>query len=190
MVRHMPADGERRERSRAPYPSAEEFDAVLKDGTPLRVRPLRADDAPRLLELYHKLSHESLYFRFFAVPQPDPEKAAYLADVDYVDQFALLAEDAGGIVATARYHRDAARPDHAEVAFTVADAMQGKGIGKILFRRLTDIARARGVGFFDAEVLRGNERMIRVFEGSGLAATKRADGHKLHFSIALGPPPV
>lgn len=190
MVRRIAGEGERCERLRAPYPSQEEFEAVLKDGTPLRVRPLRTDDAPRLLELYHKLSHESLYFRFFAVPRPDPEKAAYLADIDYVDQFALLAEDASGIVATARFHRDAARPDHAEIAFTVADAMQGKGIGKILFRRLADIARARGVAFFDAEVLRGNERMIRVFDGSGLAATKRSDGDKLHFSIALGPPPA
>jgi GNAT superfamily N-acetyltransferase len=190
VVRRMPEKRERRERPRAPYPSAEEFHTVLKDGTRLHVRPLRAEDAPRLLELYHKLSHESLYFRFFAVPQFDPEKAAYLADMDYVDQFALLAEDETGIVATARFHRDAARPDHAEVAFTVADAMQGKGIGSLLFHRLVQIARGRGVAFFDAEVLRGNEKMIRVFEASGLSTTKTAEGDKLRISIALGTPPA
>jgi GNAT superfamily N-acetyltransferase len=182
----MPDDGESRQRPRTPYPSAEEFDTVLKDGTRLHVRPLRAEDAPKLLELYHKLSNESLYFRFFAVPRPDPDKAAYLADVDYVDQFALLAADETGIVATARFHRDVARPDHAEVAFTVADAMQGKGIGTILFRRLVEIARARGVAYFDAEVLQGNEKMIRVFEHAGLPASKAAEGDKLKFTIALG----
>jgi RimJ/RimL family protein N-acetyltransferase len=168
-VRRIPTPEEEKERlSRAvpPYPEGYEEDVSLKDGTRLHLRPIRPDDGPRLLGLYDKLSNTSLFHRFFAVPQKDASKADYLARVDYENQFALVAELGGEVVAVARYHRDPARPDHAEVAFTVADALQGKGIGTLLFDRLAGIARAHRVAVFDAEVLKDNIGMIRVFEKS------------------------
>ncbi len=190
MIREVPpgwTGEERRRRPRAPYPEADESDAVLKDGRAVHLRPIRWGDAPQLLQLYTRLSNESLYFRFFAVPQPDPSKAEYLAHVDYQNQYALVAEDESGVVAVARFHRDAGQPDRAEVAFTVADDMQGKGLGGILFARLASLALARGVKVFDAEVLKENEKMIRIFASAGLNTTVSSDGDRLHYAITLQP---
>ncbi len=188
-VRRMPTPEEERERlSRPvlPYPPGYEEDVVLKDGTPLHLRPIRPDDGPELLKLYDKLSNTSLYHRFFVVPPKDASKADYLAHVDYDNQFALVAVHEGEVVAVARYHRDLSRRDHAEVAFTVADALQGKGIGSLLLSRLAAIAREHGVAVFDAEVMADNTGMIRVFERSGFSVSRRTEGEILHFEIALG----
>lgn len=187
-VRRIPTPEEEQERLSRPVPPSPEGydeDVTLRDGTRLHLRPIRADDGPRLLHLYDKLSNTSLYHRFFVVPQKDASKAEYLARVDYDNQFALLAELSGEVVAVARYHRDLARPDHAEVAFTVADALQRKGIGSLLFHRLAAIARAHGVAVFDAEVLKDNVGMIRVFEKSEAPMSKAADGDLLRFEIRI-----
>jgi GNAT superfamily N-acetyltransferase len=170
----------------APYPDADASDESLRDGTAVRLRPIFQDEGPRLLALYDRLSPESLYFRFFAVPDKDRAKAEYLAHVDYARRYALVAEIGGEIAGVARWERDPADPAHAEVAFTVADALHGKGLGSLLFRRLAALARTRGITTFEAEVLPDNEKMLRVFERSGLAQTSRSDPPALHVTIALG----
>jgi GNAT superfamily N-acetyltransferase len=147
----------------------------------MRLRPIRPDDGPGLLALYDRLSPESLYFRFFAVPDKDPGKAEYLSHVDYDTRYAVVAEMAGAIAGVARWERLADRPGHAEVAFTVADDLQGRG----LLRRLAALARARGITVFEAEVLKTNERMLRVFERSGLASTTRDQGNVLTILLTL-----
>jgi RimJ/RimL family protein N-acetyltransferase len=187
-VRRIPTAEEEREklsRPVPPFPAGYEDDVLLKDGTALHLRPIRPDDGPELLKLYDKLSDTSLYHRFFVVPQKDASKADYLAHVDYENQFALVATLKGEVVAVARYHRDLLRREHAEVAFTVADALQGKGIGSLLFARLAAIAEAHSVAVFDAEVLKDNTGMIRVFEKSARPMTRRAEGDHLHFEIQL-----
>jgi RimJ/RimL family protein N-acetyltransferase len=193
VVRRIPDEKEQQEvlqRPPGPYPAGEEASVVLSDGTPLFIRPIKPDDGKNLLGLYDRLSEQSLYFRFFAVPQPDPVKAEYLAHVDYVNQLALVAEADGAIVAVARYHRIADRAGHAEVAFTVADAWQGKGIGTLLLKRLARFARLHGIAVFDAEVLPENERMLRVFRRGGLPVTEERGGHVVQVAIRLdGPEP-
>lgn len=187
-VRRIPTAEEEKERLARPvppYPPGHEEDVSLRDGTRLHLRPIHPDDGPRLLGLYDKLSNLSLYHRFFVVPQKDASKADYLSHVDYDNQFALVAELSGDVVAVARYHRDPARPDHAEVAFTVADALQGKGIGSLLFQRLAGIAREHRIAVFDAEVLKDNVGMIRVFEKSGCSMSRRTDDDRFHFEIRI-----
>lgn len=187
-IRRIPTAEEERLRLAqppAPYPDGYESDVTLKDGTLLHLRPIRPDEGPALLRLYDKLSDESLYQRFFVVPAKDATKADYLAHVDYHDQFAIVAVKDGELVAVARYHRQAARPDHAEVAFTVADALQGKGIGSLLFAMLVGIARGHGVAVFDAEVLTTNAGMIRVFEKSGGRVERRTEGDRYLFEIGI-----
>ncbi len=173
----------------AVYPGADVSDTTLRDGTRIHLRPIRQDEAPALLGLYDRLSTESLYFRFFAVPDKDRSKADYLAHVDYAGRYALVAEVDGKLAAVARWERDLADPTRAEVAFTVADDLQGRGLGSLLFRRLATLARSHGIATFDAEVLPDNEKMLRVFTRSGLPRTSVRDGPALHVSIALGPEP-
>jgi GNAT superfamily N-acetyltransferase len=177
-------------RASGAYPAADESDVVLRDGMAMRLRPIRGDDGPGLLELYDRLSPESLYFRFFAVPYKDPAKAEYLTHVDYDRRYALVAETAGAIVGVARWERLADRPSHAEVAFTVADDFQGRGLGSILFQRLASLARAREITVFEAEVLKNNERMLRLFARTGLTLTTRDQGSVLTILLALDPAAV
>ena len=187
MVRTVREDPGGGTRTSGTYPAADESDAVLRDGMAIHLRPIRADDGPRLLALYDLLSPESLYFRFFAVPDKDPAKAEYLTHVDYGRRYALVAETAGTIVGVARWERFADRPSHAEVAFTVADAFQGRGLGSLLFQRLAALARAREIAVFEAEVLKNNERMLRLFARTGLATTTRDQGRVLTILLALDP---
>lgn len=182
-VREIPPGGP------APYPEADASDATLRDGTAVHLRAIRPDEAPRLLALYDRLSPESLYFRFFAVPDKDRARAEYLAHVDYVARYALVAEIGGELAGVARWERSAEDPSRAEVAFTVADDVQGRGLGSLLFRRLASLARARGISTFEADVLPSNEKMFRVFAGSGLPQTSRRDGHALRVTIELGSEP-
>ena len=185
MVRTVREDPEGAGRTSGTYPAEEETDLILRDGTAMRLRPIRPDDGPGLLDLYDRLSPDSLYFRFFAVPDKDRGKAEYLTHVDYDRRYAVVAEMGGAIVGVARWERLADRPGHAEVAFTVADDLQGRGLGGALFRRLAALARARGITVFEAEVLKNNERMLRVFARSGLTTATRDQGNVLTILLTL-----
>ncbi len=173
----------------AAYPAQEESDVVLKSGSTLRLRPVRPEDAPALLAFYERLSPDSLYFRFFSVPRLDIKKAQSVSRVDYENTFGLIGETAGRIVAAAHFFRKAGQLDRAEAAFTVEDALQGQGIGTRLLERLAEIARARGIKVFEADVLAQNRRMLDVFSNCGFEVTQRFEGGVGRISFSLTPTP-
>jgi RimJ/RimL family protein N-acetyltransferase len=149
------------------YPTDLERDVTLKDGTALRLRPIRPDDAPRLIDLYNRLSRLTVYQRFFSVMKRlPPDWARLLATVDYHRRLALVAErgpaDAPEIEAVARYE-PTDDPGTVEVAFAIQDGYQGKGLGTALLRHLLDAAEARGIHRFRAYVLADNRRMLGLF---------------------------
>jgi acetyl coenzyme A synthetase (ADP forming)-like protein len=104
--------------------------------------------------------------------------------------FVLVGESGGRISAVASYDRDAASPDRAEVAFTIADALQGRGVGTRLLETLADIARAHGIQTFDAYVLADNQQMMRVFLDSGFEIHRRLDGGVFHVVLSLQQTPA
>ena len=79
-------------------------------------------------------------------------------------------EHARKILALARYHVDPAT-NYADLAFVVRDDWQGKGLGKLLMHRMTEIAKARGLEGFTAQVLVTNYAMMRIFTSSGIPFT-------------------
>jgi RimJ/RimL family protein N-acetyltransferase len=148
----------------APYPVELERDITLRDGTAVRLRPIRADDAPRLVEYYGRLSEHTAYQRFFTVMKRLPPDWARLhSAVDYRTQLALLAEcgprEQPELIAVARYE-PTDEPATVEVAFVVQDAWQGKGLGTIMLGELLAAAAARGITRFRAYVLADNSRML------------------------------
>ena len=150
------------------YPADLEREIALWDGTRLRLRPIRPDDAPRLVEHYARLSAHSAYQRFFAAMRRlPPDWARFLAEVDYRRRLALVVErgprEAPELIAVARYE-PTDRPDTAEVAFVVLDGWQGKGIGTALLGDLLAAAEARGVRRFRAWVLADNPRMLDLLD--------------------------
>ena len=60
----------------------------------------------------------------------------------------------------------------AEVAFTVADDLQNRGIGMLLLEHLVSLGRGRGFRAFTAETLSENAAMLRVFADAGLQAQR------------------
>jgi acetyl coenzyme A synthetase (ADP forming)-like protein len=167
------------------YPTGYETDVVLRDGTTLHLRPIRPDDDRKLLDLFRRMSEESLYYRFMSVPKLDLDKVARLAQVDYDGQFVLVAETNGPLAAVAGYYRTERCDGRAEVAFAIPDALQGRGIGTKLLERLAEIARARGLSAFDAYVLGDNRRMMDVFLESGFAVTHEIERGVFHVSLSL-----
>jgi GNAT superfamily N-acetyltransferase len=129
------------------------------DDTPLTVRPIEISDVDRLARFFDRLSPETIHFRFFS-PIRKPPRAALvrLADVDHTERDALIALDGNEIVAVARY--DAKDAQHAEIAITVEDAWQHRGVGKRLTRRLAVIASGRGYDEFTATMLPDNRRAL------------------------------
>jgi RimJ/RimL family protein N-acetyltransferase len=116
---------------RASCPAATDL-LVLANGTRLRFRPISSDDRDRLARLFARLNPESRYRRFLSPKRPlTPQELVYLTDIDHVTHEAIAAVDQreGSIVGVGRYAQFADRVAVADVAFTVADALQGMGIG-------------------------------------------------------------
>jgi RimJ/RimL family protein N-acetyltransferase len=136
------------------------------DGTQLYVRHVKPSDKDLIGKAWLQLSQESQTRRFLA---PKPRLTArdlrYLTEIDGHDHVALIAlrlHEPGRLVAVARYVRLQDDPETAEVAVTVADPMQGKGIGKQLGVLLADEARGRGVKRFSASILSDNRPALRL----------------------------
>ncbi len=161
------------------YPAELARDIVLRDGTRLHLRPIRPDDAERLIDAYAHLSAHSAYQRFFTVMKRlPPDWARVLADVDYWRRLALVVERAPGegtdLIAVARYE-PTNRTDTAEVAFVVMDGWQGKGIGTILLGDLLEAAVDRGIRRFRAWVLADNTRMLDMLNRFTNVVERRID---------------
>lgn len=148
----------------ADYPRELVREVTLRDGTRVRIRPIRPDDAPRLCALYDRLSADTAYQRFFTVMQRlPPDWARVFATVDYRRRLALVAErDAGGepeLIGVGRYE-SAETTDLPEVALVVQDGWQGRGLGTVLLQELLRAGAARGITRFRAYVLADNLRML------------------------------
>lgn len=152
------------------YPSQYETEVLLKDGSRMRLRPIKGDDVERWLTFVSRLSDRTKYLRFHYVPRLGREDAIRYCNVDYRDAFAFVAEvlrqRREEIIAIGRYYR-LPNKTTAEVAFVIEDPYQGKGIGTKLMEWLTNVARDNGITTFEASVLAENEEMMTVFRDYG-----------------------
>jgi protein lysine acetyltransferase len=129
-----------------------------RDGTALMLRPVLPGDGERVIKGRVWFSPETVYRRFLSVRTPNDTLLTYLSEVDYVDHFVWVVIDAAdrSVVADGRYVRSADDQASAEIAFTVADAYQGRGIGTLLLAAVSVAARVDGILRFHAEVLAEN----------------------------------
>jgi CRP-like cAMP-binding protein/GNAT superfamily N-acetyltransferase len=146
-------------------------EVTLRDGARLRIRPILPTDRGKLADTQPGFSRESHYKRFFSAPPLSDKVVQYLVDVDYFDHFAWVAlpaqDDDGPGVASARYIRERTAPDTAEVAFSVVDDYQGRGLGTLLVGALAVAAAQNGVRRFRARVLAENEPMRAILRRAG-----------------------
>jgi acetyl coenzyme A synthetase (ADP forming)-like protein len=172
----------------ASYPHGSEAHVALRDGSTVHVRPIRTDDGVGIRAFLDALSPDSLEFRFFGIPDLT-WVTNWSLDVDYADRFGLVVETGtpARIVAHAAYLRTDA--ERAEVAFMVADEMQGFGISTTLLAHLAAVAEQQGITTFTAEVRASNHRMIDVFRESGFPVEVRSAPDAIHveFPTSLSP---
>jgi GNAT superfamily N-acetyltransferase len=135
-------------------------DAMTFDDVTLAVRPIAITDVERLGRLFDRLSPESIHYRFFS-PIRRPPRAALLrlAEVDHQRRDALVALDGDEIVSVARYDTRKGT-NQAEIAVTVEDAWQHRGLGRRLTARLALLAATRGIDAFVATMLPDNRAAL------------------------------
>jgi RimJ/RimL family protein N-acetyltransferase len=160
----------------------------LRNGQRIEIRALKPQDRDDLMAAVDLTSSDSLYRRFFSVRRhfSETEESFYL-NVDFVSHVALIASaDENGqpiIIAGGRYV--VGEPGQAEVAFTVVDKYQGRGVGAALLRHLAMIARQAGLRELVAYVLPDNRAMLKVFEKSGLKYTAKREAGSLYVKLGL-----
>jgi acetyl coenzyme A synthetase (ADP forming)-like protein len=164
-------------------------DVILRDGSTLRLRAPARDDAGALLAFFERLSEHSLYLRFHGVRRIDAALVEHFLDPERFDRGALigvLTDGAGGerIVAVAEYAR-LRDPVVAEIAFTVADELQGRGAATRLLEQLAVRAAEVGIERFVAEVLSENSAMLAVFRDAGFEVSRTLDGGEIEVRFPI-----
>ena len=144
------------------------------------IRQIRPDDKPLLVAGLDRLSEASRYKRFLA-PKPrfTDAELRYLTEVDGVDHVAYVALRADApreLMAVARLVRDAEDPRRAEIAVTVGDEWQRRGLGKLLGDRLAMAARDRGIRWLTATMAADNVGAHRLFDHVSTMLTHHRDG--------------
>jgi len=160
---------------------------LLHDGTQIIYRPIHPTDEPRMRDLFYKMSEQSKFYRFMGhlkrVPRSQIEDFVYIDHRSEVCVVGVLPSAAGEeIIAVGNYYLDA-KTNKAEVAFTVADSWQRRGIGTFMLKHLTRMARRNGIGGFTAEVLAENKGMQTVFNRSGLKVKSQYRGDVFSYEM-------
>jgi acyl-CoA hydrolase/GNAT superfamily N-acetyltransferase len=160
---------------------------LLHDGTQIIYRPIHPTDEPRMRDLFYKMSEQSKFYRFMGhlkrVPRSQIEDFVYIDHRSEVCVVGVLPSASGDeIIAVGNYYLDA-KANKAEVAFTVADNWQRRGIGTFMLKHLTRIARRNGISGFTAEVLAENKGMQTVFNRSGLKVQSHYRGDVFSYEM-------
>jgi len=162
-----------------PYPSNLVRLTHLPDGTSIRIRPIRPEDADLLQTFVRDMSSESKYFRFMqAIDELTPEMLVRFTQLDYSREMAVIAVTEDGAdsiqLGVARY---TVNPDgnSCEFATAVSDRHRGKGIGSQLMETLMEAARNHGVRVIEGEVLSDNHRMLSLMQQLGFSISGTPD---------------
>jgi RimJ/RimL family protein N-acetyltransferase len=174
---------------RRPRRAMEGRRAVLRDGSAVLIRQVRSTDAPLLVDGFARLSPESRRMRFLTTKTSlSAAEVRYYTEVDHYHHEALGALSAadGRGVGIARYIRDADDPEAAEIALTIVDDWQGRGLGTELLAELSDRARRATIRRFTAQVATDNVVVGRLLRNVGACLTGRGPG-TVEYEIALEP---
>lgn len=169
------------------YPHEWAADVLGSDGRAVRIRPIVPEDAPKIARFHTSLSERTRYLRYFGSRDVlSDRELERMTNVDYRDRMAFVAELGAEVIGMAIYER---LPDStfAEVAFTISDQHQGRGLGSIFLEHLAGAAAECGIDHFEAEVLSENRSMIQVFRRAGYEISRSFDGSTLHLEFAIDP---
>jgi acetyltransferase len=175
----------------APYPNQYESHWMMRDGTPVLLRPMKPEDEPLVSDFLAKCSEETIYFRYFRLIKTwTHEMLIRFTQNDYDREIGLMAisQPPGPevMLGVSRLVMAADRSG-AEFAVIVADPWQGKGLGPKLVEGVIDIAREQGVKVLWGEVLAQNQPMIEMVRRLGFTLKKDAEGQTVRAEMKLNP---
>lgn len=166
-------------------------EVVLADGSVVVIREVQAEDAPLLADGFARLSYESRQLRFLtSKPKLTAAELRYLTEIDHHNHeaFGALNLKDGRGLGIARYIRDPEHPERAEVAVTVVDDWQRRGLGAELLDRLADRARQEGIFRFTALVAADNDAVVRLLDDSSVGVhVIQREGGTVEYEIELPP---
>lgn len=176
--------------SHAAYPVHEESKVQLKNGAKVLLRPAHVADADALQALFHRLSPDDVYTRFFGrLKSLSFAGLQQLCNLNAETEVAFLAvsgpRENETVVGSACYFLNPAT-NLAEVAFMVAPDWQGLGLGKALQARLQEYAERRGVRGFVAEILPHNTAMLTLAKSATGQVTTTRDEDAVHVTVLFG----
>ena len=173
----------------APYPNQYEIDWMLRDGTPLLIRPMKPEDEQLVHDFLGKCSEETLYFRYFRlIKKWTHEMLIRFTQNDYDRELGLMAigrpPGPEVMLGVSRLVMEANR-ETAEFAIIVADQWQGKGLGPKLVEEVVAIAREWGVKLLYGEVLATNQPMLEMVKRLGFSLTRQLESQTFRVEMQL-----
>lgn len=159
-------------------------------GETVTIRPIRITDVDMEAEFIRRLSLQSKHYRFFAgVAELSPSEVARLCEVDGRNSMAFVAtvrhDGAEMEIGVSRYAADS-RPDVREMAVTVADDWQRRGLGTMLVKELIQSARSNGVKQLYSIGLADNVAMRALAKAVGMSASRdRSNPNQIIYSLTL-----
>jgi acetyltransferase len=174
-----------------PYP-AEWVQMLNWNGRTITLRPIRPEDEAQHRRFLQQLTPEDIRLRIFQTRRELPHsELARLTQIDYEREMAFIAEghDAQGepeTLGVGRLVRDADNTE-AEFALLVRSDLKGRGLGRLLLRRLIAYAQARGTPRIVAVVLRENRGMLALAKSEGFSVEPdEPPGEVLKLSRQIG----
>ena len=172
-----------------PYPDHLVSQWQLSDGTNIKIRPIRPEDASIEQSFVRELSPQSKYFRFMqGLNELTPEMLVRFTQLDYSRELALIAvlesPEQETELGVSRYVMN---PDgvSCEFALVVADKWHHKGIGSNLMSALIEAARQSGIKRMEGEILANNHNMLKLTEGLGFSVHTSADDPGIREAVKL-----
>jgi acetyltransferase len=172
-----------------PYP-AELEEWVDWQGERILIRPVKPEDAPQHVAFFNSLDPEDVRYRIFTrMRELQHSQLARLTQIDYDREMAFIATRVheSGESETLGVARAIADPDNnkAEFAIIVRSDLKGKGLGRILFRKLIDYCRSRGMQQIIGETLNYNKALIRLVREFGFEVKPSPDGDTMLLTLDL-----
>jgi len=168
------------------------FAETLRDGTSVTVRAAGANDGPKIRSAFLNLERDTVYTRFFGYKADVSDaELGRITSADFERVVALLVTIGAGddevVIGGASYFVSDATAGgrSAELAFTVEEDFQSRGIGSLLMRHVIAIARVKGLDRLEADVLSRNRPMLNVFRRCGLPMAVRHEGDVIHVILSL-----
>ena len=177
-----------------PYPFHYIKSERLKDGTPITIRPIRAEDEPLMVRFHKELSADTVYNRYFAFLKLEQriahDRLARLCFIDYDREMALVAERADpktgvhefiGIGRLVKQQHS----NSGEFAVLVDDRWQGRGLGSMLLGMLVDVGREEHLLAVTGEILPENIAMKSVARRIGFSLHQPSGEGPIRAEIAI-----